>query len=59
MQFPSDMARQGVDAVMDFATRDVRPAAEIRNTGSEVVGNPIAGGVAIRDTNWGLQRCWG
>lgn len=59
MQFPSDMARQGVDAVMDFATRDVRPAAEIRNTGSEVVGNPIAGGVAIRDTNWGLQKCWG
>lgn len=59
MQFPTVMAQNGVNAVMEFATRGVRPPAGIHNTGAEVVANEPADAVPVHDTGWGLQKCWG
>src|ERR1700754_4537951 len=59
MQFPTVMAQDGVNAVMAFATKDVRPPSGIQNTGTEVVANEPADRVPVHDTGWGLQKCWG
>ncbi len=58
MQFPTDMATRGVDAVMQFVRSGQRPAAGVQSTGQQ----PIADQVdqpGVHDTSWGLQRCWG
>lgn len=59
MQFPTAMAQEGVNAVMAFATRGVRPPGGVQNTGAEVVANEPGDAVPVHDTGWGLQKCWG
>jgi fructose transport system substrate-binding protein len=59
MQFPTAMATDGVNAVMAFATRGVRPPPGLHDTGATVIANQPVPGVPAEDTGWGLQKCWG
>jgi fructose transport system substrate-binding protein len=59
MQFPTAMATAGVNAVMNFATRNTRPASGVRDTGSDVVAAQSLAVSPSRNVDWGLQHCWG
>jgi fructose transport system substrate-binding protein len=62
MQFPSKMAIAGVDAAMAFVkngTKPSVPASGYIDTGVQLVTDKPLGGLAAKDTAWGLQNCWG
>ncbi|WP_229734581.1 substrate-binding domain-containing protein [Cellulomonas carbonis] len=58
MQFPAEMVRQGIDAIVEAAGGGEAPSGFV-DTGSVVItDNPIEG-IESEDTAWGLENCWG
>lgn len=58
MQFPRIMAKDGVDAVVEYAKTGKKPSGFI-NTGSFLItGKPLKG-VPSKDVAFGLKNCWG
>jgi len=58
MQFPVRMADLGVAAVPDFARNGKKPSG-FTDTGTELITDKPVRGLASRNTDWGLQHCWG
>jgi fructose transport system substrate-binding protein len=58
MQFPVRMADRGVAAVTDFARNGKKPSG-FTDTGTQLITDKPVRGLASRNTNWGLQHCWG
>ncbi|MEU6251297.1 substrate-binding domain-containing protein [Streptomyces sp. NPDC047043] len=58
MQFPVRMADLGVDAVTDSA-RDGKKPSGFTDTGTVLITDKPVRGLASRNTDWGLQHCWG
>ncbi|MDT0261596.1 substrate-binding domain-containing protein [Jatrophihabitans lederbergiae] len=62
MRFPSKMATAGVDAAVAFAKNGAKPsvpASGYIDTGVQLITDKPLGGLAAKDTTWGLQNCWG
>jgi fructose transport system substrate-binding protein len=62
MQFPSKMAVAGVDAAMAFVkdkSKPSVPASGYIDTGVQLITDKPLGGLAAKDSTWGLQNCWG
>jgi len=58
MQFPAEMVRQGMDAIIEAAGGGEPPSGFV-DTGSVVItDNPIEG-IDSETTEWGLDNCWG
>ncbi|MEO5766988.1 MAG: substrate-binding domain-containing protein [Polyangia bacterium] len=58
MQFPTRMAEQGIDAVVEYARTGRRPAGFI-DTGVQLITDLPHPGLEARDTAFGLASCWG
>ena len=58
MQFPLKMAKEGVDAVVEYAKTGKKPSGFI-NTGSELITDKPMSGLPSKDSKWGLENCWG
>jgi len=63
MQFPLRMAKQGVQAIVDFAATGKFPAPseglEFTNTGVVLITDQPVEGIESQNTTWGLENCWG
>ena len=63
MQFPTDMAGIGVEAVAQFVADGTLPAPseglDFFNTGTVLITDQPVEGVESQDTTWGLENCWG
>jgi fructose transport system substrate-binding protein len=58
MQFPQNMAREGVRALASALRGERRPSGYL-NTGVELItGDPVPG-VKSRDVAFGVRNCWG
>lgn len=58
MQFPRLMAKDGVDAVAEYAKTGKKPSGFI-NTGSYLItGKPLKG-LPSKDVAFGVKNCWG
>jgi fructose transport system substrate-binding protein len=57
------MASKGVQAIVDFAKSDKKPAndpgKEFMNTGVNLITDKAVSGVPSKDTTFGAQKCWG
>jgi fructose transport system substrate-binding protein len=58
MQFPKDMASQGVDDVVQFAKTGKKPSGFI-NTGSQLITDKPVPGIPSKDSAFGAANCWG
>lgn len=58
MQFPVRMADRGVAAVTDFIRNGRKPSG-FTDTGTVLITDKPVRGLVSRNTDWGLQRCWG
>jgi fructose transport system substrate-binding protein len=63
MQFPTEMAGIGVEAVAQFVADGTLPepteGLDFFNTGVVLVTDQPVEGVESQDTTWGLENCWG
>lgn len=63
MQFPLRMAKQGVQAIVDFAKTGELPAPteglEFTNTGVVLITDQPVEGIESQNSAWGLENCWG
>ncbi len=58
MQFPSIMAEEGVDAVVDFVETGLKPSG-FHDTGAVLVTDQPVDGLDSEPTTWAAERCWG
>jgi len=58
MQFPAEMVRQGMDAVIEAAGGGEAPSGFV-DTGSVVITDDPVEGIESETTEWGLENCWG
>ncbi|MCL3860631.1 substrate-binding domain-containing protein [Actinotalea sp. K2] len=58
MQFPAEMVRQGIDAIIQAAEGGEPPSGFV-DTGSVVITDEPVDGIESEDTAWGLENCWG
>jgi fructose transport system substrate-binding protein len=62
-QYPLKMAEMGVQAVVDYANDDKKPAPspgkDFLNTGVTLITDEPMDGVESKDTKFGLDNCWG
>lgn len=58
MQFPKEMAEQGVQAAVEFAESGKKPSGFIKTEIAVITDKPIDG-IESKDTAWGLENCWG
>jgi len=62
-QYPLKMAEDGVKAIVDYAKSGKKPTAPSGktyiNTGVTLITDKPVGGVASKDTTFGLANCWG
>jgi fructose transport system substrate-binding protein len=58
MQFPQNMAREGVRALARAIRGGEKPAGYF-DTGVELVTGDPAPGVESRDVAFGVRNCWG
>lgn len=58
MQFPQNMARQGVTAIVS-KVRDGQAPSSYLATGTELVSGSPAPGVASKNVEFGIRTCWG
>src|SRR3954471_20322879 len=62
-QYPLKMAEDGVKAIVDYAKTGKKPTnpagKSFINTGVTLVTDKPVGGVASKDTTFGLANCWG
>ncbi|ASU85141.1 sugar ABC transporter substrate-binding protein [Nocardiopsis gilva YIM 90087] len=63
MQFPLLMAEDGVAAVAEFTETGEAPkpseGKDFVDTGVELITDDPVDGLDSRDTDWGLENCWG
>lgn len=63
MQFPLDMAAQGVEAVAAHAADGTTPepseGLDFVDTGVQLITDGPMAGVESQDSAWGLENCWG
>ena len=57
-QYPENMAREGVRALVDAARRDETPPRYL-DTGVELITGDSVPGVDSRNTAFGVRNCWG
>ena len=58
LQFPQNMARQGVLTIADAVRGGERPSGYL-DTGTQLVsGSPVAG-IESRGIEYGIRNCWG
>lgn len=57
-QFPENMAREGVRAIVE-AVRSGEPPTGFLDTGVQLITDSPAPGVDSRDTAFGVRNCWG
>jgi len=58
MQFPAEMVRQGMDAIIEAAGGGEAPSGFV-DTGSVVITDSPVEGIESETTEWGLENCWG
>lgn len=58
MQFPAEMVRQGMDAIITAANGGDMPTGFV-DTGSVVITDNPVEGIESENTEWGLENCWG
>ncbi len=58
MQFPENMAREGIYAIIDVAHGGSAPSGFL-NTGTQLVSGTPATGVDSRNVEYGIRNCWG
>ncbi|RRD06570.1 sugar ABC transporter substrate-binding protein [Arachnia propionica] len=58
MQFPQNMAREGVKAVVAKVREGEAPSAHLA-TGTELVSGSPVSGVQTRNVEYGIRTCWG
>jgi fructose transport system substrate-binding protein len=58
MQFPAEMVRQGIDAIVQAAEGGEPPSGFV-DTGSVVITDTPVDGIESETTEWGLENCWG
>jgi fructose transport system substrate-binding protein len=62
-QYPLEMAKRGVEAIVKFAKDGVKPqntqGKSFVDTGVTLITDQPATGVPSKDSAWGLQNCWG
>lgn len=58
MQFPKEMAVQGVAAVENYAATGEKPSGFI-DTGAMLITDDPVDGMESQDTAWGAENCWG
>ncbi|MCM3662187.1 substrate-binding domain-containing protein [Georgenia satyanarayanai] len=58
MQFPAEMVRQGMDAIIEAAGGGEAPSGFV-DTGSVVITDNPVEGIDSETTEWGLENCWG
>lgn len=58
MQFPAEMVRQGMDAIITAANGGDMPTGFV-DTGSVVITDNPVEGIESESTEWGLENCWG
>jgi fructose transport system substrate-binding protein len=62
-QYPLKMASLGVQAVVDYAKNNKKPAPtpgkDFLNTGVTLITDSPVAGVPSKDTKFGLENCWG
>lgn len=58
MQFPAEMVRQGIDAIVQ-AVEGGEPPSGFVDTGSVVITDDPVEGIESETTEWGLENCWG
>jgi fructose transport system substrate-binding protein len=63
MQFPLDMASQGVEALAAFAKDGTVPSPpagkDFVDTGVQLITDQPQPGVEAKDTTWAKDNCWG
>ena len=57
-QYPENMAREGVEAVVRSAEGGRKPSGYL-NTGVQLITDDAADGVSSRDVAFGVRNCWG
>jgi fructose transport system substrate-binding protein len=58
MQFPENMAREGVQALARAARGGEKPSGYL-NTGVELITDDPVPGVESKDVAFGVRNCWG
>jgi fructose transport system substrate-binding protein len=62
-QYPLDMASLGVEAIVEFAESGEKPepspGKDFLNTGVTLITDDPVEGVPSKDTEFGLEKCWG
>ncbi len=58
MQFPQNMAREGVQAIVS-KVRDKQDPSGYLATGTELVSGSPAPGIASKNVEYGIRTCWG
>lgn len=58
MQFPENMAREGIHAIIDAAHGASAPSGFL-DTGTQLVSGSPASGVDSRNVEFGIRNCWG
>jgi fructose transport system substrate-binding protein len=62
MQFPGKMAKIGVDTAVAYVRKGTTPKlpkSGFIDTGEQLITDKPLGGLASKDTTWGLKNCWG
>lgn len=59
MQFPSKMAVDGMQAIVDAVKSGDAPSETSVDTGSVLITDTPVDGVDSKDSAWGLENCWG
>lgn len=58
MQFPENMAREGVQALVDTA-RGAEPPSGYLDTGVQLISGDPVDGIESRNVEYGIRNCWG
>ncbi len=58
MQFPANMGKLAVDAIITAVSGGAKPQG-VNNSGTVLITDHPVAGIASRDTAWGLKNCWG
>lgn len=59
MQFPDKMGSMAVNAISTYLTNGTKPATVLNDSGTTLITDKPAAGIASQDSTWGLTHCWG
>ncbi|RKN52975.1 sugar ABC transporter substrate-binding protein [Micromonospora costi] len=57
-QFPSKMGEMALDTIVQYVKDGTKPSGVI-NSGTVLITDKAVPGIDSKDTDWGLQNCWG